>query len=37
MASEGEARLRELLPDRLALVNSDPEYERAEPTAARNA
>jgi hypothetical protein len=33
MATEGEAELRRLLQERLELVNSDPEYEGAEPTA----
>jgi len=33
MANGGEAELRRLLQERLELVNSDPEYEGAEPTA----
>ena len=32
MANGGEAELRRLLQERLELVNSDPEYEGAEPT-----
>lgn len=33
MASQDEAELQQLLRERLELVNSDPEYEGAEPTA----
>lgn len=32
MATQDEAELRRLLQERLELVNSDPEYEGAEPT-----
>lgn len=32
MATQDEAELRRLLQERLELVDSDPEYEGAEPT-----
>lgn len=32
MARQDEAELQRLLKERLELVNSDPEYEGAEPT-----